>query len=429
MDIINLERQIKKNIYGKPQTAKLFYPPGFGETAKSELSTILANLWYPQNTKNTYELNAKYIDLKDTHISVLMEIILRTKCLSDVHLVLTYEKCHNKDEFRKICSSIKWNYYLEKNLNIKIKVNSTASKAFHESSLKEIANEILSPLVNNIYSGEKSNEDTVISFELYKDKLTTSISLAGQPLYKRGYKKDLKTLAPLREDLAACCIQKFFNTLKQKDIHNIPDKVYVPFAGSGTLAFETHFYLNNINNHYFEREYVFMKLPFFKKENYNFLIKKSSEIMKTFNDIEILCIDTAESAVKNNLENIENYLTLKNQFSSAKLNIKVEKNDFFQNNSFTLNQNFDFLFIPLNPPYGLRIQNKLNSTHFYQKIAQTLNQLNECKTEEQKHIGGFILCPTEEAWSSFLKTLKFNTKDTYHFTQGGLDIRVCQFYS
>ncbi|WP_158999099.1 hypothetical protein [Pigmentibacter ruber] len=429
MDTINLERQIKKNIYGKPQLAKLFYPPGFGETAKNEINTILTNLWYPQNTKNTYELNPKYIELKDTHISVLMEIILRTKCLSDVHLVLMHEKCHSKDDFRKICSNIKWNYYLEKKLNIKIKVNSTASKAFHESSLKEIACEILTPLVNNIYSGEKSNEDTILSFELYKDKLTISISLVGEPLYKRGYKKDLKTLAPLREDLAACCIQKFFHFLKQKEITISQAKVYVPFAGSGTLGFETYFYFQNIFNHFFQREFIFSKLPFFKKENYNFLIKKSSEDFINSKNIEILCIDNTESAVKNCQDNLENYLGLSKEYSKTEFKFDVQKNDFFQSNSLITLNNFDFLFIPLNPPYGLRIQNKLSSAHFYQKIAQTLNQLSEKVKSQQKHIGGFILCPTEEAWSFFFKTLKFNIKETYHFTQGGLDIRVCQFYT
>ncbi len=206
MNQLNLERQIKKNIYGKPQTAKLFYPPGFGETALLEIKTILSQLWFSQNTKNTCILNPKYIELSDTHISVLTEILLRTKCLSDIQLVLSKEKCKGKEEFKKICTQIKWNYFLNNKINVKIKVNSTASKAFHETGLKEIASNIIEPFIKSISTGENSNEDTTINFELYKDNLTVSLSLVGQPLYKRGYKKELKTLAPLREDLAACCI-------------------------------------------------------------------------------------------------------------------------------------------------------------------------------------------------------------------------------
>ena len=80
----------------------------------------------------------------------------------------------------KICNSIKWNYYLNNNINVKIKVNSIASKAFHETGLKEIAHPIILPFIQGISTGEHSNEDTVINFELYKDKLTVSMSLVGQ---------------------------------------------------------------------------------------------------------------------------------------------------------------------------------------------------------------------------------------------------------
>lgn len=431
INLENLERQIKKNIYGKPQKAKLFYPPGFGETALQELKTILAHLWFPQNSKNECVLNAKYIELAETHISVLTEVLLRTKCLSDIHLVLTEEKCKGKEEFKKICNNIKWNYYLNNNINVKIKVNSTASKAFHETGLKEIANPIIIPFIQGISTGEHSNEDTIINFELYKDKLTVSMSLVGQPLYKRGYKKELKTLAPLREDLAACCIQKYFNDLKKNNIILFPDKVYVPFAGSGTFAFESHFYFENIANHYFHREFIFKKLPFFKKENYNYLLKKAAEEnSKTVkqNNYETYCIDTSESAVKKCKENNEKYLSYAKNISNIELKLEIYNKDFFKNNTFITKNGFKFLFIPLNPPYGLRITNKQNAEIFYKRIAQTLNHLKEHIDTKDSHIGGFILCPNEETWSIFYNTLNFNLKDTYHFTQGGLDIRVCQFF-
>lgn len=430
MNQVNLERQIKKNIYGKAQKAKLFYPPGFAETACNEVKLILANLWYPQNTKNIVEIYPKYIELSETHISVLTEILFRSKCLSDIQLIIEEEKCKGKEEFNKICRNIKWSYYLTHNLILKLKVNSTASKAFHETGLKEIVNGILTPFVQNIVTGENSNEDACIHFELYKDKLTISISIAGQPLYKRGYKEELKTLAPLREDLAACCIQKYFNDLKKKHISILPDKVYVPFAGSGTFAFELHAYFQNICNHEYQKTFALNKLPLFKKENYNFLVKKADEEKARTKNLptpEVLCVDTANSATVSIKKTCEKYSQLPVNLTISPLNLIIQNHDFFKNTD--LGSDFNFLFVPINPPYGLRLKNKQETADFYRKIALKLNLLKSDHANRKCHIGGFILCPNEESWSIFYQTLNFNLKETYHFTQGGLDIRVCQFFT
>ena len=42
----NLAKNIKKNIYGKAQIAKIIFPPGFGTLALEEAKAILGNLWF-----------------------------------------------------------------------------------------------------------------------------------------------------------------------------------------------------------------------------------------------------------------------------------------------------------------------------------------------------------------------------------------------
>jgi hypothetical protein len=87
------------------------------------------------------------------------------------------------------------------------------------------------------------------------------------------------------------------------------------------------------------------------------------------------------------------------------------------------------IFIPLNPPYGIRLNHGSHATiAFYKKIAEKINTLS-LTTQKNKHaILGFILCPTQETWSAFTRNLQSSKMETYHFTQGGLDIRVCQFF-
>ena len=86
------------------------------------------------------------------------------------------------------------------------------------------------------------------------------------------------------------------------------------------------------------------------------------------------------------------------------------------------------LFIPLNPPYGIRIGSNSDSNSLYKNIACKLNELSKITNKENANILGFILCPNEETWSVFCRNLLYKESETFHFTQGGIDIRVCLFY-
>jgi len=86
------------------------------------------------------------------------------------------------------------------------------------------------------------------------------------------------------------------------------------------------------------------------------------------------------------------------------------------------------IFIPLNPPYGIRLNKGTNIIQLYQNIAKKINELVTFIQKNNATLSGFILCPNEQTWSAFLKNIKKAKTDTYHFNQGGMDIRVCQFF-
>lgn len=102
------------------------------------------------------------------------------------------------------------------------------------------------------------------------------------------------------------------------------------------------------------------------------------------------------------------------------------------------------VFIPLNPPYGKRLA--VGSTvELYgriggrcEELARELGRRNTLSSASRQRgrphgevpsLSGLILCPTEEAWSSFSASCPSLHKETHHFTQGGIDIRLCLFTS
>ncbi len=411
----NIEKRIKKHIYGKPQKAIITFPAGFGETALNEVKFILENLWFPQKYVSECALLKNEIHLENIHVFALTELLMRSRCISDIRLIIFEGKTVGKSGFEKKCSAINWEFYLNKSLSLKIKVDSVASRAFHETALKLMLTNIIQDYVSAVVSGENTQETTCIYADLYKDRLTLSISLAGDPLYKRGYRGTLSQSAPLREDAAACCIQKSLQFAKVT-----PDIVLIPFSGTGTFAFEYILSEPQLSPVLLGREYALQKLTFFNKENFNYLVKKAKEACLLFKKpIDIYCIDNAKAANTALTENSQKF----NSAMQSEIHIHQSSDDFFEMDMRNIELS-GTVFIPLNPPYGIRLNKNTDTVLLYKKIAVKINEFSK---SINRTIVGFILCPNEETWSAFCKQLLYSKMETYHFTQGGIDIRVCQF--
>lgn len=427
----NLTKSIKKNIYAKAQVAKIIFPPGLGATALDEAKAILSNLWFAQKFTGEVYLFKNEIQIRPVYMFAIAELLLRNHCFSDVRLSIFKDTVIGKKAFKKKVREINWDRYINKNMSLKIKVNSVSSQAFHETGLKKILTEIIKPYVCDVVSGENSNETTCLYAELYKNKLTISISLAGQPLYKRGYRGKLTASAPLKEDAAACCIRKALLFSKKCNPHFLPKTILIPFSGTGTFAFEYCQAYFQFIPALLEREYALKKMSLFRQTNFDFLINKAKEscllskAQLDKNNIHLVCIDNssnANTALKENIACFENAVKKMNFILPDIANIQ---DDFFKIN---LDKFSDNIFIPLNPPYGIRLGNDSNTIKLYKMIATKINEIAMVAKKNQRNVLGFILCQTEEAWSAFIGNLAQSKTETYHFTQGGLDIRVCQFF-
>lgn len=414
---VNQEINYKKMLQ-QPQAIKVIYPPGFSAVALNEIKTILENLWAAKAFKGEILSLKTEIRIQRIYFFAITELLLRSKCLSDIRLIIYSGKAIGKKAFEKACHEVSWSSYINKSMSLKIKVNSVGSQAFHEGALRDKLDAIVKPYVAEMVSGDDSNETTCLYADLYKDKLILSISLAGSLLYKRGYREKLSASAPLREDFAACCIQKALDFAKEINPLFSPDKLIIPFSGTGTFVFEYLLNRFHIPLLCFEREYAIQKMPFFKKEYFNQINQKAREYC-ILNPLGIECIDNsanANEALANNLKHFNEKL-LRHHFPTV--NVNLDRADFFEKSMAT---NVGDIFMMLNPPYGIRLAKNSDTPHLYKKIAKKINEMTDT------NVLGFILCPSEEAWSAFCNTIKTSKIETYHFTQGGLDIRVCQFY-
>jgi len=419
----NLAKKIKINLYGKPQTILAFFPAGMVEAALSEVKSILNNLWFKQKYTSEFTVLKNSIRIEPIHLFAVTELMMRSQSLADIRLIIFEGNASGKLIFKKKCQEIHWGYYFNKNISLKIKVNSVASRAFHESGLKEILYDVLADHVSHFESGDNTDETTNLYVDLYKNKLTISLSLAGQPLYKRGYREVLSASAPLREDAAFCCIDRAMFFAKKINEQYVPDSLIIPFSGTGTFAFEYLQLYFNFSPVLFARDYALTQMPFYNHDNFNFLLKKAREyFIHSSQDITIKCIDNSKNAMtalENNIKNFSQYI--------ENINISIFEEDFFTMNMVNLVEGKN-LFLLLNPPYGIRIGKNMRAVDLYKKMAEKINEITDITQRVGKRVAGFILCPDENTWSCFCKNIKKLTIETYHFTQGGLDIRVCQFY-
>ena len=411
-----------------PQTVKVVFPPGLSEITALEVNAILQSLWFPQKYQSEIIIEKNSLRIEPIHLFAATEILMRSQCSTDVRLVLWEGKTFGKSVFVRKCKEVDWDMFLNKSMTIRIKVNSVASRAFHETGLKEILSDIVGDKVNNIVTGEEEATTTLYA-DLHNDRLSLSLSLAGDALYRRGYRGVLSASAPLREDAAAACLRQGLQFARSQRPDFIPDTAFIPFVGTGTFLFEMLIEEYQLSPVLFGREYALQKMPFFREENFQYLLKKAGEYRCSVVDkpMKYVCLDNSKSANSAFLENL--------QIFQQRISVKLLQedvlvyDDFFTVDLIEMFAKAKQVFMPLNPPYGMRLGRQQDSVLFYKNIAKRLNEIANLLMNHQGCLAGFILCPTEEAWRGFTSVLKGFKIDTFHFMQGGVDVRVCGFVS
>lgn len=237
------------------------------------------------------------------------------------------------------------------------KAASVKSKLFSPSDIQSIMKKAMVERLKQKYkiSWFKEEGDSFpIRVFLLKDEVTVGLDTTGDSLHKRGYRK-LTAKAPIAENLAASLIML---TPWNKD------RILVdPFCGSGTFPIEAALMAANIAPG-MKRGFTALK--------WEHLIGKS-----IWDD----CYEEAREMVDTKVDvTIEGYDIDENMIQIAKKNARmagVEHMIRFETKSVEkLAHNGEYGFIITNPPYGERLEEKVNIPPLYRTIGERFKELD-----------------------------------------------------
>lgn len=394
---MNWKFRIRKPQLGSTLTWELYFPPGTSTWVGEKVQEILDHVPLPNQPEPNVRVFSEKIKIENTNAHQITYLLFHGYFIRDIRLVIA--RTTDRDMSAEKRES-EWERILTEAVSIAKPLFLSPETKFYEVK-----------------------ENLHISF--FENEITVSLSVLGEPGYKRGVKSNFPTSAPVPEDLAHILTEECFQ------IFSIPKEkvkaVYLPFAG--TMTFATEWKLAEEKTPFLNlpREFVWKKLILYPTKSYEHFLKKNLEQNQNITPLTPIVLQDTDPA-------LEPYW--RKEFSNWRKWIHVETidhtiSDFLR----TLpvfpegNPNQTHYFLPLNPPYGYRKTERMDSDDgLYSKIGNRIEVLSK-QLKNNVSLLGMILCPTEEKWSECMKELRYFSKKTIHVTHGGIDLRVLFFHS
>ncbi len=266
---------------------------------------------------------------------------------------------NNEDDLYKEVGRISWSKYMDLNETFSVSAV-TFSEIFKHSKYASL--KVKDAVVDQFRrrqgkrpNVDTSNPDLKIHLHVSENKCTLLIDSSGEPLFKRGYRKQA-VKAPINEVLAAAMV-KLSGWDMQSDL-------YDPMCGSGTILIEAALMAYNIPPGTFRKKFGFESWKDFDEDLFQDIAEEQ------FGDIDfkhkIIGSDISPISVKIAKENI------KEAFLHKKIDVKPQ--NFFDTKTPPKGS-----YVITNPPYGERLQPD-DLKIFYQKIGDKLKiDYKSCK--------------------------------------------------
>ncbi len=254
------------------------------------------------------------------------------------------------DQLFDVTKSLPWWEWIGKDDQFPVKGYSLKSTLFSVPKCQAIIKKAVVGALESRYHQKWFPESGVlyqIEFSLIKDKLTLMIDTSGQPLHKRGYRKN-SNQAPLKETMAAALV-----TLSRFRY----DGVFAdPFCGSGTIPIEAGLIAKNIAPGLY-REFssdmfpqIPQKLRRDAKSEAKDLIRSDTKLQILASDIDPVAISLTEHNAT--LSHTRDLMTITRRSLS----------DF--------SPEFKEGTIVCNPPYGERLLDREECINLYREMGQ-----------------------------------------------------------
>ncbi len=262
-------------------------------------------------------------------------------------------KAFNESKFYDKLFKFDWDQFLEKHQSFAIDATVNSERFSHSQfmtlKMKDAIVDYFQEKHNIRPSVNKDNPDIKFHLHIDRELVTISIDSSGDPLFKRGYRKE-QTVAPINEVLASGMLQLAGWDGKG----NFLD----PMCGSGTLLIEAAMIAMDLPAQIFRKNFSFQNWKSYDEELFRTIKEYRINRVREFTG-KIVGYDIDARALNAARTNIE----------SAEMEdiIEVRKQNFFDSEK----DLFPLLMV-FNPPYDERIS--INDDDFYKKIGDTFKQ-------------------------------------------------------
>lgn len=266
-------------------------------------------------------------------------------------LVPIYEfKVYNEHKFYDKLTKFNWDEYMDIDQSFAIDATVHSERFTHSQFMTLKMKDAIVDFFRNKYQKRPNvnpkNPDIKFNLHIDRDFVTISLDSSGDPLFKRGYRKE-QGEAPINEVLASGMLQ----IADWDGKGNFLD----PMCGSGTLLIEAAMIAMELPAQIFRKNFAFQNW-----KNYD------ADLFKKIKEFRINRIKEFEGKIIGYDIDARMLNASKINIEAAEMEdvIEVKKQNFFESKK----EHFPLLMV-FNPPYDERIT--INDDDFYKKIGDT----------------------------------------------------------
>jgi 23S rRNA G2445 N2-methylase RlmL len=386
-----------------------------------EAQACLSSPIFPAKERPTLSLKDNCVEIANINYRELLALTMRMTTARDILWIIAEGRADSLQKLKKKLAQVPWDFYVSRGERWSVRANSRASRVFHEGIIKQLAQIELETRGCTLVPAKDA--DQRLDIRIDSDRIQIAVSVSGRFLFRRRYKSSFQSIAPLKEDLAAGLVrvgwgEKDFVPSSGRTVH-----IWIPFAGSGTLAFESILFIGQIAPEVFFGELGAESFPCTPKASTQFA-RKILRSKWSLNDDSSPCWHLVEmdglqfEALQ---ENVDFFSKRLSDFDYKKLNINLAQSDVFSIPPPTTKTG-DLLFVLLNPPYGERLSTKKAALKIYAKIGLLLSDL-----PKNIEVRGGILVPEESSLQVLTNNLQLFQTSSYAVRQGGKKISIVAF--
>ena len=233
-------------------------------------------------------INGRVTFLGDEEAIALSNIFLRYA--ERVFIKVGGFRAESFEELFEGTRKLPWSSFIGKNDAFPVKGHSIHSKLFSIPDCQSIVKKAIVKSLSEPYGMTYFPEDGIkyqVEFFILNDEASLMIDTSGEPLHKRGYRREANA-APIRETLAAAIAA---TSRPREDV-----LFWDPMCGSGTIAIEAAMLMRNIAPG-MKRHFSAENYPFIDKKHWDSAREEAHDVIRQ-SDFLAFASDIDESALE-----------------------------------------------------------------------------------------------------------------------------------